>query len=107
MIVRSNDFEFDRGKSREIAALARDETLSPEQRGLIHATGKDQPFITDPASHCFYCGQKLTIPAIMWAGRSGDGKEPSDIWLHPKCAEALASGLGRDAEELGFRERGT
>jgi len=102
MIVRSEDFEFDREKSRKLADLGRDETLSREQRGLIRAAGEDQPFITEPASHCFYCGNKLTIPAIMWAGRSGGGKEASEIWLHPNCAEKLVAGLVRDVDELGF-----
>jgi hypothetical protein len=104
MIIRSNHFEFDREKSREIADLADDETLNTEQRDLIRTAGEVQPFITEPASHCFYCGEKLTIPAIMWNGRSRDGKDALEIWLHPKCAENLAAGLLRDAEELGFGE---
>ena len=107
MIVRSKHFEFDLERSRETEHLAADETLSKDQRERVRAAGDDQPFLADAASHCFYCGEKLTIPAIMWNGRSGGGKDAAEVWLHPKCAAALATGLSRDAEELGFGKGGT
>ncbi len=100
MIVRSQHFEFDRDGSREVARLATDQTLSEEQRELINEAGADQPFFTQPSSHCFYCGEKLTIPAVMWNGRDSKGANVAEIWLHPKCAEHFCARVSRDVNEL-------
>jgi len=105
MIVRSEHFGFDRDKARDIKRLAHDQTLCQEQRDLIAQGGLDQPFFTEPASHCFYCGEKLTIPAVMWNGRNTSGKDAAEVWLHPKCAEAFCAHLARDLGELKFGKR--
>lgn len=100
MIVRSKHFEFDREKSCERRQLAGDQTLSEEQRDLISEAGIDQPFFTEPATHCFYCGEKLTIPAVMWNGHDKHAANPLEVWLHPKCAEDFCARLSRDTNEL-------
>ncbi len=100
MIVRPEHFEFDRDKSRELTELARDRKLSGEQRDLVNDATNDQPFFSEAASHCFYCGEKLTIPAVMWNGRDGGSADAAEIWLHPKCAEQLCARLNRDVNEL-------
>ncbi len=106
MIVRPKHFEFDREKSRELAELADDQTLSKEQRDLIPKSDMDQPFFTEPATHCFYCGEKLTIPAVAWNGHDRRSADAVDIWLHPKCAEHLSARLSRDADELKIGKQG-
>ncbi len=100
MIVRPEHFEFDRSKAREIEQIANEPALSESDRDLIRGAGEVRPFLTETASHCFYCGEKLTIPAIMWNGRTRDGKDAAEIWLHPKCAEAFCARLARDLNEL-------
>lgn len=100
MIVRSEHFRFDRDKARETERLAHDQMLSQEQRDLISQGRSEQPFFSEPASHCFYCGEKLTIPAVMWNGRTTNGSDAAEIWLHPKCAEAFRAHLARDLDEL-------
>lgn len=102
MIVRSDHFEFDRSKARETERLANDPALTANERDVIRDAGEVQPFFTEAASHCFYCGQKVTIPAVMWNGRRSDGNDAAELWLHPKCAEAFCARLTRDADELKF-----
>lgn len=101
MIVRSNHFQYDRDNAREIQELASDKTLSQEQRDLVAELGTDQPFFTEVQSYCFYCGERLTVPAVMWHGNDGKRSgEPAEIWLHPKCAEQLSARIQRDINEL-------
>src|ERR1043166_2848955 len=101
MIVKPENFGFDRDKRREIDKLATDETLSEEQRDLVSELGTDQPFFTEVQSYCFYCGEKLTVPAVMWHGNDGKHSgEPLEIWLHAKCAENLSARIERDVNEL-------
>ena len=101
MIVAPEHFAFDRDKQRELETLATDEALTQEQRDSVNELGRDQPFFTEAKSYCFYCAQKLTVPAIMWHGN--DGKHSGntiEIWLHPKCAEQLSPRIDRDVNEL-------
>lgn len=101
MIVRPEQFAFDREKRRETDRLATDETLSNEQRDLVSGLADDQPFFSEVQSYCFYCGEKLTIPAVMWHGNDGKNSgDPVEIWLHPKCAENLSARITRDTSEL-------
>ena len=101
MIVRSDHFEYDRDKVREIQKLARDKTLSEDQRDLVSELGTDDAFFTEAQSFCFYCGKKLTVPAVMWHGNDGKHSgDPLEIWLHPKCAEQLSPRIARDTNEL-------
>ena len=101
MIVRPKHFGFNPEKQRKLDELAIDETLTAQQQELIGDLATDEPFFTDVHSYCFYCGQKLTIPAIAWHG--GGGNNPGDtieVWLHPKCAEQFAARIQRDVNEL-------
>lgn len=101
MIVRPEHFEFNRQRSRELKELDTDQTLTEEQKKILRELGSDRPFFTSAPSFCFFCGEKLTVPSVMWSGRSGekDG-DPVEIWLHPKCGEQFCARLGRDVTEL-------
>lgn len=59
------------------------------------------PFFESAPSECFCCGEKLTIPCVMWHGATGQ-----DIWLHPPCALNLAMGLVNDVEEQNYIQKG-
>src|SRR5437016_3291271 len=101
MIVRPKHFEFDREKQRQLEQLATDETLSQDQRELASELGTNQPFITEVHCFCFYCAEKLTVPAIVWHGCAGKtAGDATEIWLHPKCAEQLSARIQRDVNEL-------
>jgi hypothetical protein len=101
MIVRPRHFAFNPEKQRQLDSLQVDPALTQEQKDLVNEIGTDQPFFTDVQSFCFYCAEKLTVPAVVWSG--SNGREPggsAEIWLHPKCAEHLCARLSRDADEL-------
>ena len=101
MIVGPEHFAFDRDKQRKLHQLATDPTLTRDQKELASELGTNQPFLSEVQSYCFYCAQKLTVPAIMWHGN--DGKHSGniiEIWLHPKCAEQLSPRVARDVNEL-------
>jgi len=52
-------------------------------------------------STCFHCGNKLSLPCIMWNGSHPAGNDEFfQIWLHPKCVEDLFMRIFRDAEEI-------
>jgi hypothetical protein len=106
MIVRPKHFAFDREKQRQFEQLAKDEMLSQEQRELTSEVGADEPFFTEVQSFCFYCAEKLTVPAVVWHGCAG--KQPGDIteiWLHPRCAEQLSARIQRDVNELNIGKK--
>jgi hypothetical protein len=106
MIVRPNHFRFDRQKQRQLDELAVDETLTSDQQELIGELGVDQPFFNDVQSFCFYCSEKLTVPAVAWHGSNGESRgDAVEIWLHPKCAEHLAARIQRDVNELKSGKR--
>jgi len=101
VIIRPEHFAFDREKLQHLLQLGIDETLTPEQKKLVSELGTAEPFFTEVQSFCFYCGEKLTVPAVAWHGASG--KQTGDaieIWLHPKCAEQLSARIQRDVNEL-------
>jgi hypothetical protein len=101
MIVTPEQFGFDRDKQREIEKLATDKTLTEEQRDLVSELGTDRPFFSEVQSYCFYCGEKLTVPAVMWHGNDGKHSgDPLEICLHAKCAENLSARIERDVNEL-------
>jgi len=106
MIVRPQHFAFDRGKQHEIDKLGVDQELTEDQRDFVTKLGTDQPFFAEAQSYCFYCAEKLTVPAIMWHGN--DGKHSGntiEIWLHPKCADQLSAGIRRDVNELRIGQK--
>lgn len=99
MIVRPE--HFDSTRDNEATALAKDPAFSSAEKSLLRELGREEPFFTEPPTFCFYCGEKLTIPAIMWHGRHPTiVNETSEIWLHPKCAEAFCARLARDLNEF-------
>jgi hypothetical protein len=101
MIVRPEHFAFDREKLQHLLQLGIDETLTQDQKELVSELGTDEPFFTEVQSFCFYCCERLTVPAVAWHGSGG--KQPGDtieIWLHPKCAEQLSARIQRDVNEL-------
>jgi hypothetical protein len=101
VIVRPKHFAFDLEKQRRLEQLATDETLTQDQKELIDELGRDQPFFTEVQSSCFYCAEKLTVPAIVWHGCAGKhAGETTEIWLHAKCAEQLSARIERDVNEL-------
>jgi hypothetical protein len=70
-----------------------------EERQMLRQLGEDEPWavvgqgraIYQPQEKCYYCGDKLTLPLVMWSGWT----EP--IWLHPQCAHELGTHLIGDA----------
>lgn len=103
MIIRPKHFAFDLEKQRHLEQLAADETLTGDERELVSEHGTVQPFITDLRSFCFYCAEKLTVPAVAWHGCNGEhAGETTEIWLHPKCAEQLSARIQRDVNELNI-----
>ena len=101
MIIRPKDFAFDLAKQHQLEQLAIDKSLTQEQREIIGEHGTAEPFATEVQSFCFYCSEKLTVPAVVWHGC--DGKHAGDtaeIWLHPKCAEQFSGRIQRDINEL-------
>lgn len=61
----------------------------------------EDPFGLSAAGHrCFYCGQFLQDPAVMWNGNDGQ-----TIYLHGACVEAWIPGLLIDASELQYVAR--
>jgi hypothetical protein len=49
---------------------------------------------TAAGKECFYCGQRLSDPAIFWMGFG------ADIYLHDSCVFELFIRLGRDCHEI-------
>ena len=59
------------------------------------------PFGLSAAGHrCFFCGEFLQDPAVMWSGLDGQ-----TIYLHGPCTENLMLRLLRDALELKYQEK--
>jgi hypothetical protein len=52
----------------------------------------DPVFLRVP-DKCFLCGEKLTLPAVMWNGCD------SQLWLHAKCVFPLCAPLLYDAKK--------
>ena len=103
MIVHPKHFAFDREKQRQLEQLATDETFTQEQREFIDEAATNEPFFTDVHSFCFYCAEKLTVPAIVWHGCAGKHSgDTTEIWLHPKCAEQLSARIQRDVSQMNI-----
>jgi hypothetical protein len=101
MIVRPEHFKFRVEAQREQGRELGDLGISAElTESLIPAETAD-PFFTSAPDYCFFCGEKLTVPAVMWHGRHPTNRNAqAEVWLHPSCAERLVSGLRQDVEEL-------
>jgi len=48
---------------------------------------------------CFYCGEAVQNPAIMW---HGNDDRNTDIYFHPDCVIQWTVGIWRDALELRY-----
>lgn len=56
------------------------------------------PFgLSAAGQRCFYCGEFLQDPAVMWNGNDGQ-----TIYLHGDCVYRWLPGLVRDATELRY-----
>ena len=54
-------------------------------------------FAPEKDETCFYCGDAVQYPNILWHGsKKGEG---TDIFLHPLCARNLSIRLLRDVWE--------
>jgi len=96
MLVQPHHFDYRRA-SDDAPDLTADEKAS------VLASGLDKPWavfgqgdsaVQEPKHDCFFCGRKLTIPAVMWEGHD------DSIWMHPDCVEKLSHRLMRDVREL-------
>ncbi len=59
---------------------------------------ESNPFDLSAAGHrCFYCGQFIQDPAVVWNGNDGQ-----QIYLHGGCVLKWQPGLMRDALELQY-----
>ncbi len=45
----------------------------------------------DAIDKCFYCGDKLTVPFVCWAG-----SDATMISMHPSCAYRMGRALEKD-----------
>ena len=43
------------------------------------------------SSLCFLCGEKLTVPCIMWVGPDDAGN--GELWFHIECAKIFGQKL--------------
>jgi hypothetical protein len=67
-------------------------------------------FEAKPGDDCFYCGEPLEIPYVMWSG-CGNGQKLRDrftgqIALHPSCARLLGASIVHDADRALKLKRG-
>lgn len=61
----------------------------------------DIPFgLSAVGQRCFYCGEFLQDPAVMWHGNNGQ-----TIYLHGLCVEKWNPKLLRDALELKYHSK--
>jgi hypothetical protein len=96
MLVQPHHFDYRRASDN-------DHSLTADEKAAMLEAGLDSPWavcghgyaaLHEPPQVCYYCGDKLTIPAVMWYGHY------ERIWMHPVCAEKLSHRLMRDVREL-------
>ena len=62
---------------------------------------KPNPFGLSAAGHrCFFCGEFVQDPAVLWNGNDEDGQH---IFLHGECVFEFCPRLMRDALELRYK----
>lgn len=97
MIATSEDFEFRLEAKKEQHDVLRELGFSADGIAEMIPDESFEPRFTEAAEFCFGCGEKLTIPAIMWRGLHQSKKQTdSDLWLHKDCAAQLCHGLLQD-----------
>lgn len=92
MLALQKHFEYNLQSKADRERDCREMGMSEEEVASF-SQGCDEPFFTTAPEHCFFCGEKLTIPAVVWQGRD------SQIWLHPPCAYDLGASLFIDADK--------
>jgi hypothetical protein len=101
MIVRPKHFKFRIEAQHEHERILDEIGMPPEFKEALIPEDSFAPFFVTAPDYCFYCGEKLTIPAVMWNGRHPTDKDAlAEVWLHPSCAEHFVTGLRRDIAEL-------
>jgi len=111
-IINRDSFEFDfAGRDKALRNVAELEDSDYTELGAALIAEYLEAAVSDDPTDwmelhelCFLCHEKLTIPAVYWAGAPRSQKAPQDerlqIWLHPRCARGLAMRLLRDVREL-------
>jgi hypothetical protein len=105
MIFRKEHFEYDWQKRAETAEEIEDcierGIEVPNANQLLDPERYAPGFVHEMHVYCFVCGDKLTVPLIMWNGFDGhsleDGKQ---IWMHPNCAHRLSEHLEKDWKKI-------
>jgi hypothetical protein len=92
-LITKKDFEYDVAKEEERykdcleVGFLEDEARA-SARGCGEPIGVHERFPDD----CFFCGEKLAIPFIFWAGKQSIG-------IHVECAAHFSVALKRDVVE--------
>jgi hypothetical protein len=106
MLVRPKHLEWNfkkRGKlKKEVEQSVQKGELSKNDANYLLSHDRFRPFIDKVDSHCFFCGDKLKIPAVMWHGVNGTKTDSLEVWFHPGCVEGFAQCLIRDSNEAEF-----
>ena len=64
---------------------------------------ESNPFDLSAAGHrCFFCGEFLVDPAVVWSGNDEKGQQ---ISLHGQCVADWLPRLMRDALELRYTDK--
>jgi len=97
-IVTAKDFDF------HFPDWLHAPEVTDEERKKIQASGLAEPYVIfgkegmcNPTEFCFFCGEKLTLPMVMW-----HGSNHSEIWLHPNCVRPFCNRMMRDFNQLAI-----
>lgn len=73
--------------------------------GFDFALGADGGLWSALGRRCFFCGEALADPAVVWQGCADEA-----LWLHAECVASLFIRLARDVHEIQkpdyYRRRG-
>jgi hypothetical protein len=74
-----------------------------ERKEICRQEGYDESFAGEPVnffemggehpSVCFLCGEKLTVPCVMWVGPVDIKSTAGELWLHRECAREFGEKL--------------
>jgi hypothetical protein len=103
MVLKPKDLEYkfkERNKTiEECEAEIAAGKLHPADAEQLCDIERFAPYPFDIGDNCFVCGEKLTLPAIVWCGCHQDNSTPLNIGIHPNCAPQLFLGLKDDWHE--------
>lgn len=98
-IVTAKDFDF------HFPDWIHDPAITDDERKKFQDSGLADPYVIfgkegmcNPTEFCFFCGEKLTLPMVMWHGRNH--RDDADIWLHPNCVRPFCNRLMRDFNQF-------